>query len=80
MKLAYIDAAAPLAALRDAEQAGWRDGWWYFRDYDRSLESIRHEPEFKAVFADIERDTALQRAELARRPKDAPLDLGESRK
>jgi hypothetical protein len=28
------------------------------------------------VFADIERDVARQRAELAARPKDAPLDLG----
>jgi len=36
---------------------------------------IQTEPEFKAVFADIERDMARQRAELAARPKDAPLDL-----
>jgi hypothetical protein len=27
------------------------------------------------VFADIERDMALQRAKLAKLPKDAPLDL-----
>jgi hypothetical protein len=27
------------------------------------------------VFADIERDMATQRAELAARPKHAPLDL-----
>jgi hypothetical protein len=33
------------------------------------------EPEFKAIFADIERDMARQRAELAKRPKDAPLNL-----
>ena len=39
------------------------------------LASIRNEPEFKAVFADIERDMAQQRARLAARPKDAPLDL-----
>ena len=41
--------------------------------------SIRTEPAFKVVFADIERDMARQRAELAGRPKAAPLDLGESR-
>ena len=35
------------------------------------------EPEFKAVFADIERDMAQQRARLAARPKDAPLDLAD---
>jgi len=66
-----------LAALRVAEKAGWRGrGWRYHRDFDLSLASIRDEPEFKAVFADIERDMARQRAELAARPKDAPLDLG----
>jgi hypothetical protein len=37
-----------------------------------------NEPEFKAVFADIERDMAKQRAALAARPKDAPLDLTAS--
>jgi len=71
---------AALAALREAEKAGWRGGsypWRYARDFDPALASIRNEPEFKAVFADIERDMARQRAELAARPKDAPLNLGE---
>ena len=73
------DTHKALIALREAEQAGWRGGWrgWrYFRDLDPNLASIRNEPEFKAVFADIERDMARQRAELAARPKNAPLDLG----
>jgi tetratricopeptide (TPR) repeat protein len=69
------DKASALAALRDAEQAGWRIGWRYFQDVDPALDSIRNEPEFKAVFADIERDMARQRARLAARPKDAPLTL-----
>jgi TolB-like protein len=69
------DKARALAALRDAERAGWRMYWRYVRDFDPGLASIRNEPEFKAVFADIERDMARQRAELAARPKDAPLDL-----
>jgi TolB-like protein/Tfp pilus assembly protein PilF len=64
-----------LAKLREAERAGWRYGWRYHRDFDPNLDSIRNEPEFKAVFADIERDMAEQRAALAARPKDAPLDL-----
>ena len=51
----------------------------YYRDFDPALASIRDEPEFKAVFADIERDMALQRARLAKRPKDAPLDLAPTR-
>ena len=65
-----------LAALRAAEKAGWRMIWRFYRDIDPAFDSIRNEPEFKAVFADIERDMARQRAELAARPKDAPLDLG----
>ncbi len=71
------DSAKALAALREAERAGWRGPYWrYSRDFDPSLASIRNKPEFKAVFADIERDMARQRAELAARPMDAPLNLG----
>ena len=67
---------AALAALREASTVGWRGPTWrYYRDFDPSLASIRNEPEFKAVFADIERDMARQRAELAARPRGAPLDL-----
>ena len=64
-----------LAALRAAEQAGWRVPACLWRDA-RIFDSIRNEPEFTAIIADIERDMARQRAELAKRPKDAPLDLG----
>ena len=70
------DAPKALAALRQAEQVGWRGPYWgYARARDPALASIRNEPEFKAVFADIERDLKRQRAELAARPKDAPLNL-----
>jgi TolB-like protein len=68
------DKVKALAALREAATAGWRSDWRYYRDFDRNLASIRDEPEFKAVFADIERDMARQRAELAKRPKNAPLE------
>jgi hypothetical protein len=62
--------------LRAAAQDGWRGPQWrLYRDHDPNLALIRNEPEFKAVFADIERDMADQRAELAARPKDAPLDV-----
>ncbi len=62
------DKAKALAALREAEEAGWRGpNWLYYRDFDLALASIRNEREFKAVFADIERDIARQRAELAGR-------------
>ena len=69
-----------LTALRAAERAGWRGALWrYRRDFDPAFDSIRDEPDFKAIFADIERDMARQRAELAKRPKGAPLDLDPSR-
>jgi hypothetical protein len=58
-----------------AAQAGWRRDWRYHRDYDPAFTSIRQNEEFKEIFADIKRDMARQRAELAKRPKDAPLEL-----
>jgi len=61
------DKAKALAALREAEKAGWRLGWRYHQTLDPALASIRNDPAFKAVFADIERDIARQRAELAGR-------------
>ena len=69
------DKARALAELREAEKAGWRFSWRFVRDLDLTFASIRDDPEFRAIFADIERDMARQRAELAKRPKDAPLDL-----
>jgi hypothetical protein len=63
-----------LAKLHEARNAGW---WTtaYQRDLDPNLAVIRDNPEFKAVFADMAREMARQRAALAGRPKDAPLDL-----
>jgi hypothetical protein len=60
-----------LAALRQAEREHCRDFWRYYRDVDPALATIRDEPEFKAVFADIEREMTRQRAALAARPKNA---------
>ena len=68
-----------LAALRDAEKDGWRGPFWrYYRDIEPNLALIRNEAEFKEIFADIERDMAHQRALLAERPKDAPLELADT--
>jgi TolB-like protein/Tfp pilus assembly protein PilF len=71
------ETATALAKLREAVDFGWSYGWRYYRDFDPNLASIRSAPEFKAVFADIARDMAEQRARLAARPKDAPLELGD---
>jgi TolB-like protein/Flp pilus assembly protein TadD len=68
-----------LAALHEAVNAGFRGFQWRsYRDVDPALEALRDDPAFKAAFAEIERDTARQRAELAARPKDAPLELKRS--
>jgi TolB-like protein/Tfp pilus assembly protein PilF len=67
-----------LLALREAEMAGWRFNWRESLLHP-ALDSIRDDPEFKAIVADIERDMARQRAELAKRPGDAALDVDPSR-
>jgi TolB-like protein/tetratricopeptide (TPR) repeat protein len=69
------DNAGALQALRQAERNGWRYNWRYYRDYEPGLASIRDTPEFKAIFADIERDMARQREELRRLPEDAAPKL-----
>ena len=50
------------SAARSREGRVARQLWRYYRDFEPKLASIRNEPEFKAVFADIERDMAQQRA------------------
>jgi TolB-like protein/predicted Zn-dependent protease len=70
------DRARALVRLRAMRHGGsWTRTLAYHRDLDPNLASIRNEPEFRAIFADIERDMARQRAELAARPKDAKLEL-----
>jgi len=64
-----------LHALREAEEAGWRTFYWrYQRDFNPALDSIRDEPAFKAVFADIEQDMNRQRAAIANRTEGSKLD------
>jgi tetratricopeptide (TPR) repeat protein len=62
------DKAKALAALRQAKNAGWRSGWRYLV-LDPNLAAIRDEPEFKAIYAEIELDMTRQRAELEALPK-----------
>jgi tetratricopeptide (TPR) repeat protein len=59
------DDARALASLREAANTGWRGPFWrFYRDHDPAFARIRNQPEFNAVFADIERDMERQRAEL----------------
>ena len=62
------DTTKALTALREAKNAGWRGPFWrYYRDFDPELASLRGEPAFRAVFAEIERDVVAQRARMADR-------------
>ncbi|MBP7371091.1 MAG: hypothetical protein KA902_06580 [Arenimonas sp.] len=51
-----------LLALRQLQRSGWHGpNWRYYRDIDPAFSSIRSEQEFKAIFADIEKDMLRQR-------------------
>jgi TolB-like protein/Tfp pilus assembly protein PilF len=52
--------AEALAALRLAIDEGWRTLWWYYLQYDPNLTSIRDEPEFQAILAEIKADMSAQ--------------------
>lgn len=49
-----------IAALREAIDEGWRASWWYYLNHDPNLESIRGEPEFQALAAEVKADMAVQ--------------------
>ncbi len=49
-----------LAALRHAIDQGWRNNWWYCLEHDPNLASIRQEPDFQAMMAEVETDMATQ--------------------
>jgi TolB-like protein/Tfp pilus assembly protein PilF len=51
---------AALAALRQAIDAGWRTSWWFYLEHDANLDSIRDEPGFQAMLAEIKTDMAIQ--------------------
>ena len=55
---------AALAALRDAIDQGWRANWWYFLKHDPNFDSVREEPEFQAMVAELGADMADQLSRL----------------
>jgi tetratricopeptide (TPR) repeat protein len=64
------DKELALRRLKTAYAEGWHGPFWrYYRDFDPSFASIRDTPEFKAVFAEIERDMRQQAEQLATQPK-----------
>jgi TolB-like protein/DNA-binding winged helix-turn-helix (wHTH) protein/Flp pilus assembly protein TadD len=48
-----------LSALRQAIDAGWRPGWWYW-ERDPNLELLHGEPEFQAMVEEVRADMAAQ--------------------
>ncbi|WP_297799604.1 tetratricopeptide repeat protein [Arenimonas sp. GDDSR-1] len=64
------DKRLALDRLKAAYAEGWRGPFWrYYRDFDPSFADIRDTPEFKAIFADIDRDMRQQAARLSAQPK-----------
>jgi len=49
-----------LQTLRQAVDSGWRAFWWYWLEHDPKLDSIRDEPEFRAIVREIKSDMAAQ--------------------
>jgi serine/threonine protein kinase/TolB-like protein/Flp pilus assembly protein TadD len=49
-----------LSTLRQAIDEGWRFAWWYFMGREPTLESIRHEPEFQTMLAEIKSEMTEQ--------------------
>ncbi len=56
--------AAALEALRQAIDDKVRGLWLYHRDHDAALESLRDEPEFQSLMAEIAADMATQLAHV----------------
>jgi TolB-like protein len=67
--------AQALATLRASAKRGWRRYWRLWRA-EPMLAALRSEPEFEAVFAEIERDMAQQRAGITFPQKTAPKVTG----
>jgi len=64
-----------LAALRKAYDEGWRTLWWYYLVSDPNLESIRDDPRFQAVLADIKADMATHMEQI--REMEARGEIGQ---
>jgi hypothetical protein len=68
------DKQQALSALRQAIDEGWRGFWWYSLQYSPTLESLRDEPEFQAMVAEIEADMAVQLARVREMEQDGEFD------
>jgi len=68
------DRQAALGALRDAVDSGWR--WvWQWSLSDKNLDSIRNEPEFRAIVVELEHHMATQLEAMQALPDMGLFDL-----
>lgn len=66
------DKPGAVRALREAVKAGWRGPWWRAQLlFDRDTVALHSDAGFEAAVAEIRRDMAKQRAELAATRDDA---------
>jgi TolB-like protein/Tfp pilus assembly protein PilF len=49
-----------ITALQTAVDDGWRTLWWYYLVYDPNLDSIRSDPRFQTIAAEVKADMAEQ--------------------
>ncbi len=68
------DKQKALSALRQAIDEGWRGLWWYFLERNPNLESLRGEPEFQAMVAEIEADMAAQLERVREMERNGELE------
>ena len=50
--------------IRRGIDAGWRALWWFYFDHYNVFESLRNEPEFQAMRAEVAADLAAQLARV----------------
>ena len=67
------DKERALVALLTAIDAGWRYNWWYFFDHHPALESLRDDPEFQAMRAEIAADMAEQLKNVRKKAAPPPI-------
>jgi tetratricopeptide (TPR) repeat protein len=54
------DKQKALSALQQAIDEGWRVNWWYYLQYEPTLESLHDDPEYQAMIEEIEADMSAQ--------------------
>jgi TolB-like protein/DNA-binding winged helix-turn-helix (wHTH) protein/Flp pilus assembly protein TadD len=63
-----------LSTVRQAINEGWRRYWWYAFKYEPDFASLRGEPEYQAMIAEIEADMAAQLARVREMERNGELE------